>query len=242
MAKNKRRAKVTVTADAPQAGTPETDVVLVPAAALNESVSDETQDPEGDEDTISEEELKLLGDDEVPQGEDAGDTTEVTDTTNEITDAPGSTAKVRKIKDVMYEQIVEKKETNTQVILDAIYLEFPNANSGPKDVSWYRWKFREAGHDIPGGRGGKLTDAEKKARKATYESQRKAKLEADKAKRRETAQQAAVRAEQERIAGLTDRALELIEERGLVPNGDTIRAVVAELMANPDAVSVAVAE
>lgn len=165
------------------------------------------------------------------QEDPTGSSEPVTDTKLEVTDAPTPGTKVRKIKDVMFEQIVEKKETDTQKILDAIYLEFPDANSGPKDVSWYRWKLRKAGHDIGGGRGDKLSPEEKAAKKATYEADRKAKQDKAKADRRQAAQQAALEAEQKKIADLTDAAIEALEASGEPITGPAIKAKVQELVA-----------
>lgn len=90
---------------------------------------------------------------------------------------------VRRIKDVMVEQIMAG--ATTQQVLDAIYLEFPQANSGPKDVAWYRWRLRQQGQ-LP--ERAKLTPAERKARKAAYEAQYRAKQDAVKAARRADAE------------------------------------------------------
>lgn len=88
----------------------------------------------------------------------------------------------RMIRDVMVERILAGDSTDE--VLAAIYAEFPNANSGPKDVAWYRWKLRRDGQ-LPERR--KLTPAERKARKAAYEAQYKAKQAAVKAERRDEA-------------------------------------------------------
>lgn len=160
------------------------------------------------------------------------DNTEVTPVEGEkIQDAPTPGVKVRKIKDVMFDCLVTEQITDTQEVLNRIYAEFPTANSGPKDVSWYRWKFREAGHPIPGGRGAKLSEDEKKAKKAAYESTRKQKLAQDKEARRQEAQQKLLEQQQADIAALTDRAMELCEERGLPINGENIKTILAELRA-----------
>lgn len=95
----------------------------------------------------------------------------------------------RMIKHVMYEALVRDRVEDTDEVLERIFAEFPTANSGPKDVSWYRWQFREAGL-LP--KQEKLTPEERKARKAAYEASYKAKQEQLKAERR-----AAARAEQD---------------------------------------------
>lgn len=90
--------------------------------------------------------------------------------------------KVRRIKDVMIEQI--GAGASTQEVLAAIYAEFPNANSGPKDVAWYRYQLRKQGA-LPART--KLTPAERKAKKAAYEKAYKAKQQELKAARRAAA-------------------------------------------------------
>lgn len=174
---------------------------------------------------------ELEGQEQEQDSDPTGSSEPVSEAGVEVTDAPTPGTKVRKIKDVMYEQIVEKKETDTKVILDAIYLEFPDANSGPKDISWYRWKFRRDGHEVEGGRGEKLTDEERKAKKVEYEAKRKAKLDKDKADRRQAAQQAALEAEQQKIAALTDQAIDALMESGEEVTGLAIKAKVQELLA-----------
>lgn len=97
-----------------------------------------------------------------------------------------------KIKDVMIFCLMELELEETDLILEVIYHFFPQANSGPKDVAWYRWKLRRAGKLE---QRETLTEEERKARKAAYERDYKAKQQALKEARREEAA-----AERERIA------------------------------------------
>lgn len=188
--------------------------------------------PQQDDSQVDEVTQDVLEQETEDQDEDpTGSSEPVSESTLEVTDAPTPGTKVRKIKDVMYEQIVVAQETDTQKILDAIYLEFPDANSGPKDVSWYRWKFRKAGHEIAGGRTEKLTDEERKAKKTKYEAERKEKLAKDKEARRQAAQAAALEAEQQKIAALTDAAIDALEASGEPITGEAIKAKVQELVA-----------
>jgi hypothetical protein len=119
----------------------------------------------------------------------------------------------RAIKHVMFEALVRDEVTDTQEVLDRIYEEFPNANSGPKDVSWYRWQFRECGLlDAKQ----KLSAAERKANKAAYEAEYKAKQQAAKDARR-----AVARAEQELAAkvafetAVAEAVARALAERGI---------------------------
>lgn len=113
----------------------------------------------------------------------------------------GETPQPRRIKDVMFEALVRDGVTDTQEVLRRIYAEFPQANSGPKDVAWYRWQFREKGLLEAKG---KLTAEQRKARKAEYEAQYKAKQAAVKQARREAAMKLAAEAERARIEALVE--------------------------------------
>lgn len=112
----------------------------------------------------------------------------------------------RMIRDVMVERILAGDSTDA--VLEAIYAEFPNANSGPKDVAWYRWKLRKDGKLA---QRAKLTDEERKARKAAYEAEYRAKQDAVKAARRAEAEAKAAaeleaRIEAEVLRRLAERA------------------------------------
>lgn len=108
----------------------------------------------------------------------------------------------RMIKDVMVERILAGD--STQEVLDAIYAEFPDANSGPKDVAWYRWRLRKDGK-LP--ERSKLTAEERKARKAAYEADYRAKQAAIKAERRAEAKAAQEAELEARIAAEVERRL-----------------------------------
>lgn len=92
---------------------------------------------------------------------------------------------------------------STDEVLEQVYLHFPNANSGPKDVAWYRNKIRKGGGEVPNSRP-RLTADERKAHKAAYEAEYKVKQQELKEERRQAA-----------IAARRDEVTAQLEELGL---------------------------
>lgn len=170
-------------------------------------------------------EQAVTGDADVKDAPTAGDD-------GEIKDAPTSTSR-RSIRDIMYEMIPAKNEDGkdkytTEEILEKIYEEFPNANSGPKDVSWYRWRLRKEGV-LQGGKSRQsLTAEEKKARKAEYEKNYREKQRQEKeARRAEAGAQAAAARERDATA----RLLKVVEEQGMELTPEQVQALAHEAVA-----------
>lgn len=118
-----------------------------------------------------------------------------------------------KIKDVMRYAILDRGIESTEQVLALILHFFPQANSGPKDVAWYRWQFRKNGL-LP--ERSKLTPEQRKARKAEYEREYKAKQQAAKDERREAANAERERIERERFeAAVAAAVAKALAERGI---------------------------